>query len=596
MRKLLTVLVGFILCLNMAGSSAVSAESEEPAEPVSSEIEQGQNTDPETAGQEQEKESSDIVMEEDAEPVSQPDAPAENVIEISEEESELIPAEDSAVFPENTAGSEETETEDNQPENADSEETEQDSVEITEENEYVSAVLNDSYNFDVECPRWTLSRVNDSGFVSSDDYKDRVQLLVFYKAAMENDCAICASSRVAMESLTKCGWIADEQIKVIFVEANYSSSENTGRFISKYADDSADVEYVFNGSNFMFKLMDLTGYRISSFAAGVIIKDNKIVDMFDRVAYEEQFYDHIRKYADVKVPVNSVSIYPSLVYLNAGDTRELSAEIWPEHATNKKVTWTSSNPKIAAVDSKGKVTAKSAGTATITIKSADGGKTATCTVTVIGPAPTPTPTATPKPTAKPSPTKDPAACTTNGFCSYNGRDYWYENGVRQATPGDPKNLIDKTYHVERGREIFDPKTNAWYWLDSCFDGAKAAGKEVWMPYIYQDEDNWKNDTKRMNDTVQAINSYSEAGGPTSDMGEQVQKAIQRKLGKWVRYDENGKMLKGWVTITGDLAKAYPKQAGNTYFYDYQTGLMAKGWTKIGGEWHHFDEITGVMLQ
>ena len=36
--------------------------------------------------------------------------------------------------------------------------------------------------------------------------------------------------------------------------------------------------------------------------------------------------------------------------------------------------------------------------------------------------------------------------------------------------------------------------------------------------------------------------------------------------------ENGKMLKGWVTITGELAKLYPKQNGNTYYYDNRTGL------------------------
>ena len=117
-----------------------------------------------------------------------------------------------------------------------------------------------------------------------------------------------------------------------------------------------------------------------------------------------------------------------------------------------------------------------------------------------------------------------------------------------------------------------------------------------MPYIYQDEANWKNDEKRMNDTVQAINSYSENGGPTSDMGEQVRTAIQKGTGKWVRYDENGKMMKGWVKIEGEaLEKLYPNQKGNVYFYDYMTGLMAKGWTTIGGQRFYFDETSGKLL-
>jgi glucan-binding YG repeat protein len=100
----------------------------------------------------------------------------------------------------------------------------------------------------------------------------------------------------------------------------------------------------------------------------------------------------------------------------------------------------------------------------------------------------------------------------------------------------------------------------------------------------------------MDQIVQMINSYSENGGPTSNMGDQVREAIMSGKGKWVRYDENGKMIKGWVTITGTLAEIYPNQEGNTYYYDYMTGLMAKGWTTIGGQQYYFDEVTGVLQQ
>ena len=282
----------------------------------------------------------------------------------------------------------------------------------------------------------------------------------------------------------------------------------------------------------------------------------------------------------VTVPVSSVKLNKTSLFLEKGKTTTLTATVSPSDASNKKITWTSSNTKVASVDQNGKVTAKAAGNATITVKTADGNKTAACKVTVKE--------------AKPSPTKEPASCKTFGFCRISGKDYWYENGVRQAMPGDPKNLIDVKYHTERGREIFDPKTNAWYWLDSVYNGAKAAGKEVWMPYIYQDEANWKDNAEMMNNVVNRSNTYTEKNGPVSDMGEQVRKAIQNKDGKWVRYDENGKMMKGWVTITGELAKAYPNQKGHTYFYDYQTGLMAKGWTTIGGTRYFFDETSGVL--
>ena len=288
-----------------------------------------------------------------------------------------------------------------------------------------------------------------------------------------------------------------------------------------------------------------------------------------------QLYAQWKKAAPKTVSVTKVNLDQTVLSLKAGGTATLKASISPSDATNKEITWTSSNTKVATVDGNGKVTAKSAGTADIKVTTEDGKKTAVCKVTVSETKPTPTPV----------PTEDPAACTVFGFCRYNGKDYWYENGVRQAVPGDPKNLIDEKYHTERGREIYDPKTNAWYWLDSVYDGAKAVGKEVWMPYIYQEEANWSAADQ------QKIAYESDPG-----MGEFVFTAMQKKDGKWVRYDQNGKMMKGWVTITGDLARLYPSQNGNIYYYDTRTGLMAKGWLTIEGKQHHFDEISGKLLQ
>lgn len=54
------------------------------------------------------------------------------------------------------------------------------------------------------------------------------------------------------------------------------------------------------------------------------------------------------------------------------------------------------------------------------------------------------------------------------------------------------------------------------------------------------------------------------------------------------------MIKGWVTIAGPLAQYYPKQAGNTYYYDHRTGLMAKGRVRIDGIDHFFNETTSVL--
>lgn len=82
----------------------------------------------------------------------------------------------------------------------------------------------------------------------------------------------------------------------------------------------------------------------------------------------------------VTVPVTSIKLDKSSVTLKKGETSQLTATVSPDNATNKAVTYSSSNTKVAKVSSSGKITAVGGGTATITAK-ADG-KTATCKVTV----------------------------------------------------------------------------------------------------------------------------------------------------------------------------------------------------------------------
>lgn len=85
------------------------------------------------------------------------------------------------------------------------------------------------------------------------------------------------------------------------------------------------------------------------------------------------------------ISVTSVSLNRSSATLEKGDTLSLSATVSPSNASNKSVTWSSSNTSVATVSSSGVVTAKSAGTATITVKTSDGNKTAKCTITVKNP-------------------------------------------------------------------------------------------------------------------------------------------------------------------------------------------------------------------
>ena len=86
--------------------------------------------------------------------------------------------------------------------------------------------------------------------------------------------------------------------------------------------------------------------------------------------------------SETSVAVTGVTLNKTALTLNIGASETLSATVAPADATNKKVTWKSSDAAVATVDTNGKVTAVKAGEATITVTTEDGGKTATCKVTV----------------------------------------------------------------------------------------------------------------------------------------------------------------------------------------------------------------------
>lgn len=83
------------------------------------------------------------------------------------------------------------------------------------------------------------------------------------------------------------------------------------------------------------------------------------------------------------VPVTGVTLNQSTIRLQGtGATQQLTATVAPANASNKSVTWTSSNTGVATVSSTGLVTAVAPGTTTVTVTTADGGYTASCTVKV----------------------------------------------------------------------------------------------------------------------------------------------------------------------------------------------------------------------
>ena len=86
------------------------------------------------------------------------------------------------------------------------------------------------------------------------------------------------------------------------------------------------------------------------------------------------------------IPVDAITLDKTTLDLITGATATLTATVSPDNATDKTVSWTSSNTNVAAVDANGKITAIATGETTITATTVDGLKRATCAVTVTNPA------------------------------------------------------------------------------------------------------------------------------------------------------------------------------------------------------------------
>ena len=101
----------------------------------------------------------------------------------------------------------------------------------------------------------------------------------------------------------------------------------------------------------------------------------------------DKFSIYVLTYKDTyyspSYPVTGITVSPDTLTLTKKDeTAQLTAEVTPSYADNKRVTWQSSDEKVATVDENGKVTAVGNGTATITATSVSGSYTATVSVTV----------------------------------------------------------------------------------------------------------------------------------------------------------------------------------------------------------------------
>ena len=102
--------------------------------------------------------------------------------------------------------------------------------------------------------------------------------------------------------------------------------------------------------------------------------------VFEELKAQYDALDKARNDAAGIIPVTKITLDKTTVSLVEGESTPLIATVTPDNATNKTVTWSSSNAAVAIVDANGKVTAVAAGEATITATARN--CTATCKITV----------------------------------------------------------------------------------------------------------------------------------------------------------------------------------------------------------------------
>ena len=282
------------------------------------------------------------------------------------------------------------------------------------------------------------------------------------------------------------------------------------------------------------------------------------------------------------VPVTGVTLNQAELSLYTGESKTLTATVQPDSATNKNVTWESSNKSVATVDATGEVTAIGAGTATITVTTVDGNKTATCTVTV---------TAAPVPVSGVSLNKDSTSLTVGDT----------ETLTATITPDNATNKnvtwssdTPSVASVNNGVVTAVAPGTATITVTTADGGFTATCAVTVRPDVPPANPNYRITVEAtQGGTVTADPTAAKAGAtvtltPAPDAGYQVGTvAVTDRFGEAVAVTEQAggtytfTMPNGQVTVTVTFEQAplpFPDVTEGDWFYDavryaYETGLM-----------------------
>lgn len=242
-------------------------------------------------------------------------------------------------------------------------------------------------------------------------------------------------------------------------------------------------------------------------------------------------YNIINTNQDGSILVTRVTLDKTSIDLLKGQSASIIASIAPANAGNKNIIWESDNTKVATVDSSGKVIAVGAGTATITVRSEDGNKTATCKITVT---------------------------ELNGWIKKNNKWYYYENGQSIKAW---KNINNTWYYFNDDESMASgwvKSAGKWYFMDDS-----GAMKTEWI----LSDGKWY----FMNSSGEMATGWISSGSKWYYMDSSGSMSIGwlKLNNKWYYLEQSGAMKTGWIELSGK------------WYYLYSSGEMASS-TTING--------------
>ena len=180
---------------------------------------------------------------------------------------------------------------------------------------------------------------------------------------------------------------------------------------------SADQTVEWASSDIMVATVDRSGGLVTAVGAGTCKIYARSTSFTDKQGYCELTVNQ-------DTSLKGIALSSAIMTLQVGETRTLTVTYTPSYAANKKVSWSSTNPSVAAVDQDGNVTAFAEGNTTVTATSEEGGYTSSCEVTVSG-----------------------SAGPMIFHCKQDEQKVWLVYGFINESP-DPRNVIydDSNFH------------------------------------------------------------------------------------------------------------------------------------------------------